>query len=216
MEKMITEKRIVVVVTPHAGASRTAIYAAALAAAMNEFAIVTVNRASMFLANVLHESGAFRLVEEDLFYQSARLRKVWPKRFPDDATASIYARNPERLANFVYANREGNGDVGSGDGWRFRGAGLKQITFRNNHAACAKHFKIPLNELAAWLRTPEGAARSAAWYWHMSGCDKFADAGDFDGVCDKINIGHKTQKQGDAIGFAFRKTIFEEIKKAMS
>jgi putative chitinase len=89
-------------------------------------------------------------------------------------------------------------------GWRNRGAGAIQLTFENNHAACARNFGISRERIAAWLRTPEGACRSAGWFWRENGLNAWADIDDFDGVCDKVNIGKKTCLIGDSIGWGKR------------
>lgn len=169
----------------------------------------------MFLANVLHESGLLDRLTEGLNYSAAGLLKTFPTRF-DAASAARYERRPEAIANFVYALRNGNGDEASGDGWRYRGAGLIQLTFKNNHRAASKHFGIPLEAFGDWLRTPEGASRSAAWFWNVNGCGAFAERGDFDGVCDKINRGRKTEAEGDSIGFAHRAELLQKLERALS
>jgi len=103
-------------------------------------------------------------------------------------TAEHPARQ-EMIANIAYANRGGNGGVESGDGWTYRGAGLIQLTFRHSHEACADHFGIPRAAIGAWLRTPEGASRSAARYWRDNGLNELADAGDFVRITVRINGG---------------------------
>lgn len=187
-----------------------------LNAAMREFGIVGTLDQIAFLANIAVESRDLTDLSENLNYSAPRLRVVWPKRFPTDAIAEQYARNPMKLANFVYANREGNGGPETGDGWLFRGAGLLQITFRNNHAKVAKRFGIPIEKVGDWLRTPEGACRAAAWFWSTAGCSKRMAVGDFDGACDLVNIGRKTETFGDAIGFGERLKVFTVGKVAMA
>lgn len=187
-----------------------------LVAAMREFGIVDRADKLGFLANVAHETADLSTLSENLNYSAARLRAVWPNRFTNDAIAARYAGKPEALANFVYANREGNGDEKSGDGWRHRGAGGIQLTFKNNQAKAAKHFGIPLDQVGDWLRTPEGAMRSAAWFWTTAGCSKRMKVGDFDGACDLVNLGRKTEKQGDAIGFGHRLAIFNVANKVIA
>jgi putative chitinase len=213
---MITTARVLSLLAGRCTRERALTYGAPLASAMEEFGITPSLHVAMFLANVLAETGALRMVEENLNYSADRLMAVWPARFaPDGRLAAQYARQPERIANYVYANREGNGDVASGDGWRFRGAGLHQLTFKNNQLACAKHFGIPPSKIGEWLRTPEGASRSAAWFWTVAGCSKHADAGDFDGVCDTINRGRKTKPEGDSIGFPARLDAFNYCRKEL-
>lgn len=203
-------------IMPGAG-QRAEVFAEVLTAAMVEFMIDRPRRQAMFLANVAHESNQLRTLEENLNYSAEGLASTWPARFAVEPKAAqkvpnqiakAIARDQERIANKVYALRDGNGDEASGDGWRYRGAGLIQLTHYNNHAACGKQFNIPPKGVGIWLRTPEGAARSAAWYWQSRGLNALADKGDFDGVCDMLNRGHKTAAEGDAIGYAARKAFY--------
>lgn len=181
-----------------------AAFVAPLNAAMQEFGITTERRVEMFLAQIAHESGQLRAMQEGLNYSADGLMKTWPRRFPTRAIADAYARRPEAIANKVYADRGGNGNEASGDGWRHRGAGLIGLTFHDNQKKCADHFGIDVRSVGDWLRTPEGACRSAAWFWQEHGCNTLADLNDFDGVSDAINIGHQTGAEGDAIGYADR------------
>jgi putative chitinase len=171
--------------------------------AINLAGATTRNRLTMFMATVAYESDDLRHLEENLNYSAEGLMRTWPKRF-DAATAAQYARQPERIANRVYALRGGNGDEKSGDGWRYRGAGAIQLTFKANQHACAAFFGKRDEDMYAWLRSPEGALMSAAWFWKTRGCNDYADHNDFDGVCDIVNIGRKTTAYGDAIGFINR------------
>ena len=164
------------------------VWAAIIAPAMARYGINTPRRAAAFLATAVHETGGLRRMEEALSYSAGRMVVVWPSRFTA-ATAGAYAHSPERLANKVYASRMGNGDEASGDGWKFRGAGLIQITGRANYAALAKAFGRGVDDAAAWVRTREGAAVSAAWWWSANGCNELADAGDVAGWRRRVNGG---------------------------
>ena len=183
--------------------------------AMFEFAIVNERRVEMFLATVAVESGQLRKMTEGLYYSAEGLMNTWPSRFPTRAVADVYARRPQLIANKVYANRMGNGDEASGDGWMHRGAGLIGLTGKTNQTRCALHFGIDPRAVGDWLRTPEGACRSAAWFWRAAGCNELADKGDFDGVCDAINIGHQTAAEGDAIGFTERLAFLKTAEKVI-
>src|SRR5262245_36192792 len=130
----------------------------ALNAAMQRFEINTPARAAAFLAQTAHESGEFRRLVENLSYSAAGLCKTWPKRFLTLDVAKPYERQPELLANYVYAKRLGNGDVASGDGWRFRGRGLIQLTGRGNYRSCGTAIVLPLEIEPERLETPETAA----------------------------------------------------------
>lgn len=193
---------------------RVALFIQHLNAAMVEFGIDTPLRQAAFLAQVFHEAGSGLVVEENLNYGAEGLRKTWPSRF-DEATAKKYERKPEMIANKVYANRMGNGDEASGDGWEHRGAGLIQLTGKDNQYAAAMALNIDPERIGEYLRTEEGACRSAGWYWVRANCNKWADAGDFDGVSDAVNIGRKTEKVGDAIGYADRKALFDGFKRVL-
>lgn len=181
-----------------------AVFLSPLNAAMREFGIIYERRIEMFAATLAVESGQLTALQESMNYRAERLMVVWPERFKTRQIADAYANRPELIANKVYANRMGNGDEASGDGWRYRGAGLIALTGRANQAKCAQHFGIPAEKVGDWLRTPEGACRSAAWFWKTHGCNELADAGNFDAVSDMVNIGHQTSAVGDAIGYKER------------
>jgi putative chitinase len=149
-------------IMPNAG-PRANEFAAALNAAMRANGIVNVPQQAAFLAHIAVESGQLRSVSENLNYSATRLMEVWPRRFPTLAFAQRYAGQPEKLANYVYANRNGNGDVASGDGWRFRGGGLMQTTGRANYRA------IGLEDRPEVLRTVKGASDSAACFFADNG-----------------------------------------------
>jgi putative chitinase len=115
--------------------------------------------------------------------------RVWPKYFKDPATAKRYAHNPERIANRAYANRMGNGNEASGDGWRFCGRGLIQLTGRDNYQAFADSIETELEDIPHYLATFEGAVQSACWFWETNNLNKWADAGDITTLTKKINGG---------------------------
>jgi putative chitinase len=158
-------------------------------------------RMAAFLAQVAHESGAFNFTKEGLSYSAQSLVKVWPKRFPTTAIANQYARNPEKIANKVYANRMGNGDENSGDGYKFCGRGLIQLTGKDNYSKFAKSIGKTLDETVKYLETPEGAVASAAWFWDANKLNIYADKGDFVGLTKRIN--------GGTIGLADRKHHYD-------
>lgn len=176
-----------------------------LNAAMAEFKIDTVREKAHFLAQLSHETGSLSRLTENLYYTTPdRLCKVWPSRFKTIDSALPYVCAPDKLANFVYAGRMGNGVPESGDGFRYRGAGGFQLTGKSNHLICAEHFKITPAKIGDWLRSPEGACRSAAWFFTKSGAAVQADLGKVDKVSDIINLGKMTDKVGDAHGYAER------------
>jgi len=122
----------------------------------------------VFLAQLAHESADFTRLVENLNYRADRLPIVWPDRFPDAATAAVYAHQPQKLANYVYANRMGNGSAASDDGWQFRGRGLIQLTGRDNYQQFAASESLDLAVLADYLSTYFGGVHSACWYWQSN------------------------------------------------
>jgi putative chitinase len=155
-----------------------------------EYDINTPGRVAAFIAQCAHESGSFVFVKENLNYRAASLRKTFGKYFTDDATAAAYANKPEKIANRVYANRMGNGDEASGDGYRFCGRGLIQLTGRDNYTFFAGSLYIPVEEASEYLATFEGATQSACWFWEINNLNRFADAGDIKGLTKAINGGY--------------------------
>jgi len=145
-------------------------------------------RLAHFLAQTAHESGGFRVIEENLNYSADGLRGIFGKYFKD-RDPDEYARQPEKIANVVYASRMGNGDTDSGDGYKFRGRGLIQLTGRSNYTSMAGDLGVDLEEVVDFLGTPEGAVESAAWFWNKNGLNKLADSDDVTAVTKKINGG---------------------------
>jgi putative chitinase len=157
---------------------------------VEEYDINTSKRIAAFLAQCGHESGGFTWLTENLNYKAAGLRRIFPNYFKTDEIAAQYERKPEKIANRVYANRMGNGDESSGDGFRYCGRGLIQLTGRNNYQAFADSLEININDVPAYLGTFEGAAQSACWYWETNRLNRFVDANDFKGLTKAINGGY--------------------------
>ncbi len=128
--------------------------------------------------------------QQHLNYSASGLLKVFPKYFSTDAQAKAYAKQPDKIANHVYANRMGNGDEASGDGARYKGRGLIQLTGKDNYFWFAASLEITPEQAAEYLETFEGAAQSACWYWETKGLNKLADAGDIKMMTYKINGGY--------------------------
>ena len=147
------------------------------------------HRVAMFLAQVAHESGGFNFVSENLNYSADALRIVFKKYFPTIVLANQYARQPELIANIVYGNRMGNGPEASGDGWKYRGRGLIQLTGKNNYTKFATALGLTLNEVIAYLQTPAGAVESACWFWDINKLNAIADKEDFVTATKRINGG---------------------------
>jgi putative chitinase len=155
-----------------------------------EFEIDSPRRLAAFLAQCAHESGLFAHVRENLNYSAQGLRGIWPKRFPTLAAAQPYHRNPQKIANKVYADRMGNGSEATGDGWSYRGRGLIQLTGKSNYIACSAGLEYDVVADPDYLETTEGAARSAAWYWYSRNLNKWADLGDIKTMTKLINGGY--------------------------
>ena len=176
----------------------------ALAQLLPDYEINTPQRIAAFIAQCSHESGGFTTLKENLNYKAATLRKIFPKYFPDDQIAQHYASLPnkqEAIANKVYANRMGNGDEASGDGYRYCGRGLIQLTGKDNYSWFAASLSIPVEEASRYLETFEGAAQSACWFWETNGLNRWADAGDILTLTKRIN--------GGTIGLEDRKKHYE-------
>ena len=180
-----------------------------------EFNIDTKARVAAFIAQCAHESGDFNTVKENLNYSADGLNKIFKKYFPTVESAQPYHRQPEKIANKVYGNRMGNGNEASGEGFKFCGRGLIQLTGKDNYRSCSKDLFSDerLLENPNYLTTKEGAVKSACWFWNKNNLNKWVDANDFDGLSDCINRGRKTEAEGDAIGYKHRK---EKFDKAMS
>lgn len=165
-------------------------YAPHLTAAMARWGIDTPVRQAAFLGQVCVESGALSVVSENLTYTTAsRLCAVWPSRFKAPEAAAQYVRNPSGLASLVYAGRMGNGLADSGDGYRFRGRGLKQLTGRSNYAAYKAATGLDVLANPDLLLQPQFAADSAGWFWHANALSPLADARNWTGLTQKINGG---------------------------
>jgi len=169
-----------------------------------DYGIDTPQRVAAFLAQCAHESGGFTALHENLNYRAATLRKVFPKYFPDDAIAEQYASQPnkqELIANRVYANRMGNGDEASGDGFRYCGRGLIQLTGKSNYSNFADSIDTPVESIPEFLTTFEGAIQSACWFWETNNLNQYADSGDILTMTKRIN--------GGTIGLEDRKRHYE-------
>jgi putative chitinase len=194
-------------IAPHLSDAERADWVQVLPVPLRNAAIATTNRVAAFLGQCAVESGGFRLLEEDLNYSAARLCVVWPSHFPNQSAAESCAMNPERLANTVYANRLGNGDSASGDGWRFRGRGLIQMTGRDTYQQFAQAMGMTLDGAADHAGTPQGAADSAAWFWASRKLNALADAWLLEKLTISIN--------GGSQGAADRARLCEAARRAI-
>jgi putative chitinase len=164
----------------------------ALSQLLPDYEINTSKRVAAFIAQCAHESGGFLVLKENLNYRWQSLRKLFPKYFPTDELAQDYASRPnkqEAIANRIYANRMGNGPEESGDGYRFCGRGLIQLTGRDNYSWFAASLGIDVIEATEYLTTFEGAAQSACWFWETNKLNQWADKGDIVTLTKRINGG---------------------------
>lgn len=158
-------------------------------------------RLAGFLAQTAHESGGYTAIKENLNYSAKGLRGTFGKYFLNDDIANQYAKKPEKIANRVYANRMKNGDENSGDGFRFRGRGLIQLTGRDNYTRFAEALDMSLEDTVRYLETPNGAVASAGWFWDNNKLNQYCDSGDFVTLTKRIN--------GGTIGLEDRKHHYE-------
>ena len=186
------------------------IFLPALNRAMVRWKIDSRLRQAAFLAQVGHESGQLRNLVENLNYSAEALVRTWPSRFTTESAAAC-ARQPEKIANAVYSGRMGN--TRPGDGWRYRGRGLIQITGRSNYAGAGTGLTLPLEEKPELLEQPEHAAMSATWWWAKHGLNELADAGRFQDIGSVINTGKPGRVPH---GAAERKALYERALKVLA
>ena len=158
---------------------------------LEDYEINTPKRIAAFLAQTHHESGGYVWLTENLNYSADGLLRVFPKYFKTMEIAKAYARQPDKIANRTYADRMGNGDEASGDGSKYRGRGLIQLTFKNNYFWFAASLEITPEEASEYTQSFEGAAQSACWYWSENRLNRFCDANDIKGLSKAINGGFK-------------------------
>lgn len=195
------------------------LFVPALNRAMLRWKIDSRLRQAAFIAQIGHESGQLRNLVENLSYRADRIRQVgqasaagsrWRSLVP---RAAELAGSPERLANAVYGGRMGNGPEASGDGWRFRGRGLIQLTGRDNYRAAAEALGLPLIDEPQLLEQAEHAAQSAAWWWKAHGLNELADAGKISDIGSIINTGQPGRVPA---GAAERKTLYDIALRVLS
>lgn len=165
----------------------------ALEQLLPDYDINTPKRIAAFIAQCAHESGGFTAIKENLNYKAPTLRKLFSKYFPSDELAAVYASKPnkqEAIANRIYASRMGNGDEASGDGYRYCGRGLIQLTGKTNYQNFADSLEMRVEDVPEYLATFEGAAQSACWFWEANNLNRFADVGDIKGLTRAINGGY--------------------------
>ena len=212
-------------ILPNAG-QVAGVFVPVLNTAMSRYQIVGTNRIAAFIAQVGHESGHLTRLEENLNYGADGLANTWPSRYAELDGKGTYVkvqaagktrykpntlalsvdRKPEQIANIAYGNRMGN--VAPGDGWKYRGRGLIQITGKNNYRACGEALGLDLIEQPELLEKPQHACMSAAWFWAINGLSTLADAGKFDAITQRINGGQN--------GGLDRQAIYAQALKVLS
>jgi putative chitinase len=179
--------------------------------ALPKYDITTDQRIAGFISQCAHESMDFTAMSENLNYREETLNKVFPRYFgPGKRNAAEYAKNPEKIANYVYMDEFRTSKLGNtqpGDGWRFRGRGLKQLTGRDNYTRFAKDYDMTAEEAAVWVETKEGALASALWFWNTNKLNAIADTGNVAALTKKIN--------GGDIGLADRQTRYAKAMAAL-
>jgi len=155
----------------------------------DKYDISTPERQAAFIGQCQHESANFKILEENLHYKAESLMRVWANRFPTIEIANEYANNPEKIANKVYADRMGNGDEASGDGWNYHGRGLIQLTGKTNYGNCGSDLGVDFIGDPSRVADPEYAALSAGWFWNTHNLNEFADSKDYTTMTKRINGG---------------------------
>lgn len=172
----------------------------------DKYEINTPKRQAAFIGQCAHESNNFKTLQENLNYSVEGLMKTWPSRFPEDMIAKQFARNPEKIANKVYAGRMGNSQ--EGDGWAFRGRGLIQLTGHDNYAAFAVASGLDCVRKPDLILEPDNACLSAGWFWNKKGLNSLADIGDIVTITKRIN--------GGTIGLDDRNTKVNKVLALLS
>lgn len=179
--------------------------------AAERYNINTPLRVAAWLSQLAHESSRFARLSENLNYSAFGLAKTWPRRFAvngaPNALAMSLAHKPEQIANNAYANRMGNGPQASGDGWKYRGGGLIQVTGKDNYRACGIALGVDLIASPEVLRTELYAALSAGWFWQTNNLNTLADRGDVISITKRIN--------GGETGLADRQELYNTALKAI-
>jgi len=201
---MITEKNFKTLI-PDVNWRYASKYVPLFEVVLPKYTINTPIRKVHFLAQIAHESGGFKYVSENLNYSAKALYGVFRKYFPTIDAAQSYARQPEKIANKVYANRMGNGTETSGDGWKYRGRGLIQLTGKSNYQALSKATQKDFISNPELMTNPEWALTSACWYWQKRNINRYADTDDIHMVTKRINGGYN--------GLQNRQHLLNEFKK---
>lgn len=182
----------------------------------DQFGITSKQRAIHFISQVAVESDQLNAIEENLNYSAEGLMKTWPSRFTAEK-AKEYARQPQKIANYVYANRMGNGDEASGDGWRYKGRGLIMLTGKSQYLNYEKSGLCngKLTENPEWLAKYPGALKSAMWYWKTNGLNEIADRDDGGTAGESVCMTISKKVNGGNNGLSQRLYFWRQAKKVL-
>lgn len=206
--RLVLTEGLLQAAVPRLKAERAGQILAPLNLYLNRYEISTVRRLAAFLGQVIVESTAFSRVTEGLYYSSAeRLHAVFPGKFPTVKSAEGYTQNPEKLANHVYANKLGNGNEAGGEGWKYRGRGLIQLTGKVNYEEFKKATGIDVVTSPELLEQPGYAVYSATWFWHSKGLNGLADSQSYLALTKRINA--------PALHFAERESARKHAEKIL-
>jgi putative chitinase len=172
-----------------------------------KYGIDTPKRQAAFIGQCMHESAGFKTLEENLNYSAKALMATWPSRFPNEEVANQYARQPEKIANKVYGGRMGNADESSGEGWKYRGRGIKQLTGKENYERCGSSLGVDLVSNPDLLLDPKYAALSAGWFWNKHNLNDLADKADIETMTKRIN--------GGLLGLDARKAAIAKVESIL-
>ncbi len=172
-----------------------------------KYNIDTTKRQAAFIGQCMHESAGFKTLNENLNYSAKALMATWPSRFPNEEIANEYARQPEKIANKVYGGRMGNDVESSGEGWKYRGRGIKQLTGKENYERCGAGLGVDLVENPDLLLEPKYAALSAGWFWNKHNLNDLADKGDIETMTKRIN--------GGLLGLDARKVAIQKAESVL-
>ncbi len=172
-----------------------------------KYNIDTTKRQAAFIGQCMHESAGFKTLNENLNYSAKALMATWPSRFPNEEIANEYARQPEKIANKVYGGRMGNDVESSGEGWKYRGRGIKQLTGKENYERCGAGLGVDLVENPDLLLEPKYAALSAGWFWNKHNLNDLADKGDIETMTKRIN--------GGLLGLDARKAAIQKAESVL-
>jgi len=177
----------------------------ALSKVLPDYDITTIPRVAGFLGETFVESAGYTAIQENLNYRPETLMRIFGNHFPGGLSeAAQYCNQPNKqevIANRIYANRMGNGDEASGDGWRFCGRGLIQLTGRSNYTAFAQSINTPVEQVTDFLQTFEGCVQSACWFWEANNLNQFADRNAIDQESRIVN--------GGTLGLQERRVAYE-------